>query len=218
MRAYGLVLESYGKYVKVRTKDGEFIVRSDKKPPKEGTKIEVKDFGKGDYLAKVVAKKPGEFEELPNVKFVEISERITSGLKFKHMNTISVAVALFLEEISKRIEISNPFILRIQKLLSGKDLDDEDRKFERYLNVLSGRYGLKSDSGTIIFMDRKTSTFHVFLEANKIFGKVEDGIQNSVVLYFEKFPENVQYLEESLRKHFQIVSIKLEGFSEGAYV
>ncbi len=218
MRAYGLVLESYGKYLKVRTKDGEFIVKSDKKFPKEGTKIEVKDFGKGDYLAKIVAKKPGEFEELPNVKFVEMSERIISGLKFKHINAVSVAVALFLEELSKRIEISNPLILRIQKLLSSKDLDDEDKKFERYLNVLSGRYGLKSDSEVIIFIDRKTSMFHVFLEDNKIFGKVEDGIQNSVILYFEKLPENVRYLEESLRKYFQIVSIKLEGFSEGAYV
>jgi len=38
MRVFGLVPESYGKYVKVRTRDGEVIIKSDKKAPKEGTK------------------------------------------------------------------------------------------------------------------------------------------------------------------------------------
>lgn len=218
MRTYGLVLESYGKYVKIKTKDGEYIIKSEKKAPKEGTKIEVKDFGKGDYLAKVVAKRPGEFEQLPAVKFVAISDKLVEKMNYKHSNLISVALALFLEELSKRIDINKALIMKLQKLLNGENLDDEDRKYEQYLNLLSGRYGLKSEKGKIAFMDRKNSTFHIFLQDNKIFGKIEEGVVNSATIYFEKIPENVQELEENLKKNFQLVAIKLLSFSEGTYV
>ncbi|MEN3042302.1 MAG: hypothetical protein ABDH59_03240 [Fervidobacterium sp.] len=218
MRTYGLVLESYGKYVKIKTKDGEYIIKSDKKVPKEGTKIEIKDFGAGDYLAKVVAKKPGEFDQLPNVKFVVFSEKLIEKMQYKHSNSIVVALALFLEELSKRIDINSYLLAKLKKILSNDKIDDEDKKFQIYLNVLSGRYGLKKEGESIVFMDRKCSTFHVFLKDNKIFGKIEEGVTNSAIIYFEKFPENVQQLEENLRKSFQIVAIKLLNFSEGAYV
>jgi hypothetical protein len=214
---YGTIVESYGKYVKIKVKDGEFVIRSDKKAPKEGTKIEIKDFGKGDYLAKVLAKKPGEFEELPSVRFIDISEKLLSGVNVKHLDTLSVALALFLEELAKRIDLTHLLMLKLQNILSG-DSSEEEGKFLIYLNLLSGRYGLKSEKNTVVFMDRKLKTFLVFLEDNKIFGKVTEGIQDSVILYFEKVPDNAKLLEESLKRYFQVVLIKLESFSEGAYV
>lgn len=237
MITYGLVIETYGKYVKVRTTDGEFIIKSDKSPPKKGTKIEVKDFGKGDYTARVVAKRPGEFAELPNVKFVDLAEKIlerlfaatsnnTETLKnpqfylvtSKDKNFVTTAIALFIEELSKRVDISNVILEKIQKILIDDDTSQEKKKNEYLLNLLSGRYGLKHENGNFTFLDRKNSTFHILTSDNRIIGKIEEGIESLALIYFEKIPENIQLLESNLKKYFQVVSIKLINLSEGAYV
>lgn len=237
MITYGLVVETHGKYVKVRTRDGEFIIKSDKSPPKKGTKIEVKDFGKGDYTARVIAKRPGEFTELPSVKFVEASEKIlerifsstshnTQILKnsqlhsivLKNKNFVTTAIALFIEELSKRVDISNIILEKIQRILTDDDTSEEKKKVEDFLNLLSGKYGLKNENGNFVFFDRKNSTFHILTQDNRIIGKIEEGIESSAVIYFEKIPEDAQSLETNLKKYFQVVSIKLINLSEGAYV
>lgn len=221
MKTYGLVLETYGRYAKVKTKDGEYIIKSDKKPPKEGTKIEVKDFGKGDYTAKILAKKPSDFIELPKVRFVDMAEKISERLSMKTIkngNFITTAIALFLEELSNRIDISKELLEKLQKLLNGEELSTEDKKLDLFLNLLSGRYSLRNENGSFIFLDRKNSTFHIFTQDNRIFGKIEEGSFSTATVYFDKFPENIELLENNLKKHFNLVSIKLASFSESIYV
>lgn len=221
MKVFGLVLESYGKYVKVKTRDGEVIIKSDKKAPKEGTKIEIKDFGQGDYKAKVLAKRPGKFDALPNVRFVEISERLVDGMSYNISNKsrrddLVVNIALFIEELSKRMEISGAFLQRFQKYLNGElDGSTEFEEFENYVNLLSGKYGLKRTKNGIAFLNRSHGTFQVFVGEDSISGKI-DG--DSIVLYFSKMPENAEELEQNLRKSFSFVSFKLEGFVDGTYV
>ena len=221
MRVFGLVLESYGKYVKVRTRDGEVIIKSDKKAPKEGTKIEMKDFGQGDYKAKVLAKRPGKFDELPNVRFIEISERLVDEMSRNSTNKLDrddlvVNIALFIEELSKRIDVNSAFLQKFQKYLNGElDGNTELADFENYINLLSGRYGLKKSKNGIAFLDRARGTFQVFVGDDSILGKI-DG--DSITLYFSKMPENVEELERNLRRSFSFVSFKLEGFVDGTYV
>lgn len=221
MKVFGLVLESYGKYVKVKTRDGEVIIKSDKKAPKEGTKIEMKDFGQGDYKAKVLAKRPGKFDALPNVRFIEISERLVDGMSYNISNKsrrddLIVDIALFIEELSKRMEISGAFLQRFQKYLNGElDGSNEFEEFENYVNLLSGKYGLKRTKNGIVFLNRSHGTFQVFVGEDSISGKI-DG--DSIVLYFSKMPENAEELEQNLRKSFSFVSFKLEGFVDGTYV
>jgi len=221
MRVFGLVLESYGKYVKVRTRDGEVIIKSDKKAPKEGTKIEMKDFGQGDYKAKVLAKRPGKFDELPNVSFIEISERLVDEMSRNSTNKLDrddlvVNIALFIEELSKRIDVNSAFLQKFQKYLNGElDGNTELADFENYINLLSGRYGLKKSKNGIAFLDRARGTFQVFVGDDSILGKI-DG--DSITLYFSKMPENVEELERNLRRSFSFVSFKLEGFVDGTYV
>ncbi len=221
MRVFGLVLESYGKYVKVRTRDGEVIIKSDKKAPKEGTKIEMKDFGQGDYKAKVLAKRPGKFDELPNVRFIEISERLVDEMSRNSTNKLDrddlvVNIALFIEELSKRIDVNSAFLQKFQKYLNGElDGNTELADFENYINLLSGRYGLKKSKNGIAFLNRAHGTFQVFVGDDSILGKI-DG--DSITLYFSKMPENVEELERNLRRSFSFVSFKLEGFVDGTYV
>ncbi|HOK33376.1 MAG TPA: hypothetical protein PLM21_03040 [Fervidobacterium sp.] len=221
MRVFGLVLESYGKYVKVRTRDGEVIIKSDKKAPKEGTKIEMKDFGQGDYKAKVLAKRPGKFDELPNVRFIEISERLVDEMSRNSTNKLDrddlvVNIALFIEELSKRIDVNSAFLQKFQKYMNGElDGNTELADFENYINLLSGRYGLKKSKNGIAFLNRAHGTFQVFVGDDSILGKI-DG--DSITLYFSKMPENVEELERNLRRSFSFVSFKLEGFVDGTYV
>jgi len=221
MRVFGLVLESYGKYVKVRTRDGEVIIKSDKKALKEGTKIEMKDFGQGDYKAKVLAKRPGKFDELPNVRFIEISERLVDEMSRNSTNKLDrddlvVNIALFIEELSKRIDVNSAFLQKFQKYLNGElDGNTELADFENYINLLSGRYGLKKSKNGIAFLNRAHGTFQVFVGDDSILGKI-DG--DSITLYFSKMPENVEELERNLRRSFSFVSFKLEGFVDGTYV
>jgi len=221
MRVFGLVLESYGKYVKVKTKDGEVIIKSDKKAPKEGMKIEIKDFGQGDYKAKVLAKRPGKFDELPNVRFIEISERLVDEMSRNSTNKLDrddlvVNIALFIEELSKRIDVNSAFLQKFQKYMNGElDGNTELADFENYINLLSGRYGLKKSKNGIAFLNRAHGTFQVFVGDDSILGKI-DG--DSITLYFSKMPENVEELERNLRRSFSFVSFKLEGFVDGTYV
>jgi len=221
MRVFGLVLESYGKYVKVKTRDGEVIIKSDKKAPKEGTKIEMKDFGQGDYKAKVLAKRPGKFDELPNVRFIEISERLVDEMSRNSTNKLDrddlvVNIALFIEELSKRIDVNSAFLQKFQKYMNGElDGNTELADFENYINLLSGRYGLKKSKNGIAFLNRAHGTFQVFVGDDSILGKI-DG--DSITLYFSKMPENVEELERNLRRSFSFVSFKLEGFVDGTYV
>ena len=221
MRVFGLVLESYGKYVKVKTKDGEVIIKSDKKAPKEGMKIEIKDFGQGDYKAQVLAKRPGRFDDLPNVRFVEMSEKLvdemshTPAEKLKRDDLV-VNIALFIEELSKRIDVTGTFLQKFQKYLNGElDGNTELADFENYINLLSGKYGLKKSRNGIAFLNRAHGTFQVFVGDDSISGKI-DG--DSITLYFSKMPENVEELERNLRRSFSFVSFKLEGFVDGTYV
>ncbi|HOP82096.1 MAG TPA: hypothetical protein PL174_02660 [Fervidobacterium sp.] len=221
MRVFGLVLESYGKYVKVKTKDGEVIIKSDKKAPKEGMKIEIKDFGQGDYKAQVLAKRPGRFDDLPNVRFVEMSEKLvdemshTPAEKLKRDDLV-VNIALFIEELSKRIDVNSAFLQKFQKYMNGElDGNTELADFENYINLLSGRYGLKKSKNGIAFLNRAHGTFQVFVGDDSILGKI-DG--DSITLYFSKMPENVEELERNLRRSFSFVSFKLEGFVDGTYV
>ncbi len=221
MRVFGLVLESYGKYVKVRTRDGEVIIKSDNKALKEGTKIEMKDFGQGDYKAKVLAKRPGKFDELPNVRFIEISERLVDEMSRNSTNKLDrddlvVNIALFIEELSKRIDVNSAFLQKFQKYMNGElDGNTELADFENYINLLSGRYGLKKSKNGIAFLNRAHGTFQVFVGDDSILGKI-DG--DSITLYFSKMPENVEELERNLRRSFSFVSFKLEGFVDGTYV
>jgi len=207
--------------VKVRTRDGEVIIKSDKKAPKEGTKIEMKDFGQGDYKAKVLAKRPGKFDELPNVRFIEISERLVDEMSRNSTNKLDrddlvVNIALFIEELSKRIDVNSAFLQKFQKYLNGElDGNTELADFENYINLLSGRYGLKKSKNGIAFLNRAHGTFQVFVGDDSILGKI-DG--DSITLYFSKMPENVEELERNLRRSFSFVSFKLEGFVDGTYV
>jgi len=227
MKIFGYVLESYGKYVKVKTNDGEYIIKSDKKAPKEGAKIELKDFGSGDYVAKVLAKKPYNFRELPSVRFVQLSEELLADIELLSKERLIIAVALILEEVSKRREIDKFFLKRLRALLnrvistvpSNSNSGEENLEdFQNYLNVLSGKYGLIINEGAV-FLDRENGTFEVFLRNNRIFGVVEtNATGSSVTLYFEKIPENVEELEKRLKSNFNVVSIKLEAMSDGTYV
>ena len=234
MKIFGLVVESYGKYVKVKTSDGEYIIKSGKKAPKEGAKIELKDFGIGDYVAKVLAKKPYNFRELPSVRFVQLAEELVEGLDVLSKERLIVAIALFLEEISKRREIDKSILQRLRKALrqsqavdsaqqsmEKKESNDDRQELEdflNYLNILSGKYGLIINEG-IIFLDREAGTFEVFLKNNRIYGVTQqNAMRSSVTLYFEKIPENVTELEKRLRNNFDVVSIKLEAMRDGTYV
>ncbi|MEJ5256973.1 MAG: hypothetical protein WHS64_01840 [Fervidobacterium sp.] len=243
MKIFGYVLESYGKYVKVRTQDGEYIIKSDKRPPKEGTKLELKNFGSGDYFAKVVAKKPYEFNELPSVKFVQMAEELLASQEIwnEHVkNRLAIAIGLFLEEVSKRRDIDKKLLTRFKSLLNerigrrsdsgeviggtgilfpGNHADNSDKadkyaEFEKYLNILSGRYGLIINEG-LVFVDRELGTFEVFVVGNHIFAKT-DG--QNLTLYFEKIPDGVEQLERRLKRVFRQVHIKLKGMDDGTYV
>ncbi|QAV33631.1 hypothetical protein SAMN04488510_12835 [Fervidobacterium changbaicum] len=233
MKIFGFVVESYGKYVKVKTSDGEYIIKSEKKAPKEGTKIELKDFGVGDYLAKVLAKKPYNFRDLPSVRFVQLAEELVNDLEFSAKERLIVAIALFLEEVSKRMEMDKSMLQKLKMALkktrslnveSSDDKTKENEKqqdlagFLNYLNVLSGKYGLIVDEG-VVFLDREGGTFEVFLKNNRIYGIIQEStLSSSVTLFFEKVPENILELEKRLKDNFNVVSIKLEAMRDGTYV
>jgi hypothetical protein len=159
---------------------------------------------------------------------------LVEGLDVLSKERLIVAIALFLEEISKRREIDKSILQRLRKALrksqavdsaqqsTEKKESNDDRQeledFLNYLNILSGKYGLIISEG-IVFLDREGGTFEVFLKNNRIYGVTQqNAMRSSVTLYFEKIPENVTVLEKRLRNNFDVVSIKLEAMRDGTYV
>lgn len=213
MKIIGLILESYGKYMKLRTPDGEIIVKSDRKPPKEGTKIELKDFGYGDLKATIIAKKDDTVDHLPDLRLIAVSEKLSRFIPEQLQEwskDITVRIALVLEEVSKKTDMNREFFKNFENYLANSD-----GVFEFYLNILSGAYGLLYRSGIFVFLNRKNGRFEVFTKDNKIKGHVTE---KAVTLYFQRIPADVRELELNLKKHFGVVNIKLESLDGGVYV
>uniref|UniRef100_A0A7C5VL38 Uncharacterized protein n=1 Tax=Fervidobacterium thailandense TaxID=1008305 RepID=A0A7C5VL38_9BACT len=213
MKIIGLILESYGKYMKVRTPDSEIIVKSDRKPPKEGSKIEIKDFGYGDLKATIIVKRDDMVDHLPDLRLLEVSEklsRLIPGQLQEWSKDITARIALVLEEVSKKTDIDREFLKNFESYLANSD-----EFFEFYLNILSGGYGLLYRNGIFVFLNRKNSRFEVFTKDNKIKGLVTE---KAVTLYFQRIPADVRELELNLKRHFGFVNIKLESLDGGVYV
>ncbi len=204
MKIYGYVVETYGKFVKVRTKEGEVVIKSDKANSlKDKKTIEIKNSGYADLQAKIVA---GPSEELPSLKSLQTVEQYFGEVDF------ATQLAKFLDEIGRRINIDAEFLKKLKEYVhKGKD-----EEFEYVLKLLSGKYGLLSNGELIIFLDKTLGTFEVYGESStgKITGVVKE---NEVVLYFEKIPQKVDELYEKMKQYFGNVVIKKEGYEDGFY-
>ncbi len=205
MKIYGYVVETYGKFVKVRTKEGEVVIKSDKANSlKDKKTIEIKNSGYADLQAKIVA---GPSEELPSLKSLQMVEQYFGEVDF------ATRLARFLDEIGRRINIDAEFLKMLKEYVYKKEKDEE---FEYVLKLLSGRYGLLSNGELIIFLDKTLGTFEVYGESS--IGKIKGVVKETeVVLYFEKIPQKVDELYEKMKQYFGNVVIKKEGYEDGFY-
>ncbi len=204
MKIYGYVMETYGKFVKVRTKDGEVVIKSEKANSlKDKKTIEIKNSGYGDLKAKIVA---GPSQELPSLKSLQLVDQYFGEVDF------ATQLANFLDELSKRIIVDSEFLKKLRDYI----YKEKDEEFEYVLKLLSGRYGLLSNGNLVIFLDKILGTFEIFGEdtTGKITGLVKE---SEVVVYFEKIPQKVDELYQKLKQYFGSVVIKKEGYENGFY-
>lgn len=215
MKIIGLVVEAYGRYVKVRTKEGDIIIKTEKRTPKEGTHIELKDRGVGDYSARVLAKLEPELTELPSLRTLATAERLLRNLDqdflVENGREVQVRLALWLDEISKRTSLTADLLQQIEDYLNGKSAQE----LEGTLNLLSGKYGFLARHGVFVFLFRPASRFELFSKGLRIKGLVTD---RSVTLQFSRMPSGVDELERELKRSFEIVNFKLAGMEGGFYV
>ncbi|MBT1247937.1 MULTISPECIES: hypothetical protein [unclassified Thermosipho (in: thermotogales)] len=202
---YGIVSDSYKNLVKLKTKKGELVLKSNKKIPK-GLRIEVKKIGQGDYEGKILL---GPKSYLPPIKYIFLANRITDDPRF--IERLSV----IFEELEKRIKINRNFLERFEKYFKSNMKDEENLEFEVYLNALSGRYGLRSFGDIKVFFDRVSEKFEIFYEKEVIVGYVNG---EQISLSTSSVIENVEELKSRLSKYFKNVFIKFEGFKGGVYV
>ncbi|QTA37886.1 hypothetical protein JYK00_09235 [Thermosipho ferrireducens] len=202
---YAIVTETFGKFMKLKTKNGEIVIRSKKSVPKEGISVELKSSGNADFFGKIIA---GPSKKLPSLKFLVFAEKISK--KKQHI----VSIAFFLEELKERLKINNEIINIIKKYVEIGEVNEEMKTIGSYLNALSGKFGLRSYQNSLVFTNRETGEFEIYTEDNTIKGVVRG---NSIEIILKKIPEDIELLKTSLEKHFTFVSIKKEGMENGIY-
>ncbi|ABR31391.1 hypothetical protein SU69_07850 [Thermosipho melanesiensis] len=198
---YGVVSDTYKNLVKLKTKNGEVIVKSNKKIPK-GLRVEVKNIGEGDYKGKLVAGPKGS---LPPLRYVFLATKITEDEVY-----IERISKLFIE-LEKRIKLDKEFLSRFREYFEN----GEDKEFEKYINILSGQVGFRVFGDIKVFYDRLLQKFEIFYEKGVIEGYISD---DEITLKTSTIIENVEDLKKRLEKYFKYVFVKFEGFEGGIYV
>ncbi|MBZ4650331.1 hypothetical protein [Thermosipho sp. (in: thermotogales)] len=202
---YGIVSDLYRNIVRLKTNNGDIVIKSNKKMPK-GLKVEIKNIGQGDYKGKILM---GPSKVLPSLDAIYYSSMITED------RSLVEKLSFLFEELSKRVKIDRSFLEKFKKYFEAGEVDEDNKVFGNYVNLLSGRYGFRSFGMIKIFVDRKAEEFVLYFKDNVIKGKVEG---NDIILSTDKIIENIEELKERLKKYFLNVYIKYENFEGGIYV
>lgn len=201
---YGIVTDLYRNLVKLKTKSGEIVIKSNKKIPK-GLKVEVKKMGDGDFKGKILA---GPSVFLPSTKNIYYATKITEDERFIEK------IAFVFEEISKRIVINKDFLKKFKQYFDVGEIDSGQKIFGNYFNLLSGKYGFRSYENSKVFIEREKKEFTIYAKNNIIYGVIEN---ENIVLKTDKVIENIEELKEKLKKYFANVFVTVLGFEGGKY-
>ncbi|MGJ8454798.1 hypothetical protein ACSFC1_05775 [Pseudothermotoga sp. U03pept] len=218
----GVVIDRFGKWIKIRTQDGETILKVRKRPPEVGEIVRITDQPTSQkvYLAERLFNAP---EPLPPLE--ELKPLLQNIGKPLNDYDIPFLVKL-IEQIERRLgQLPKWFFEELGAYYKNGETSEKMEAFGLWVLTVSHPYVFRSlvgDGGLHhLFIDRKRMTFRIHcIKQSKtlcIDGIVlADSITVKVNDYKLNF-EQIQSLRELLSKHFRNVFINTGGLKDGLY-
>lgn len=213
----GFVIETFGKFAKLRTEKGDIVVKVKGQPPEVGKFVRISDQPVLEkfYLAEKVLQLEGDS---PPLSALEPILRVIGKARF---DEDVVFLSLTAQTVEARAgKLDRNFYRSLAKYYETA----EDETFGLWLFTLSNPYIFQSvpekEAPVHIYVDRSRHTFRIdFVKDSKpvvIEGKVW---QDQLVLSFSQmFPtDRMEELRERLSRHFSLVRFILGAGIDGLY-
>ncbi|KAF2958243.1 hypothetical protein AS159_00540 [Thermotoga sp. Ku-13t] len=213
----GFVIETFGKFAKLRTEKGDIVVKVKGQPPEVGKFVRISDQPVLEkfYLAEKVLQLESDS---PPLSALEPILRVIRKARFDED-------VVFLSRTAQAVEARVGKLDRnFYRSLAKYYETGEDETFGLWLFTLSNPYIFQSvpekEAPVHVYIDRSRHTFRIdFVKGSKpvvIEGKVW---QNQLVLSFSQmFPtDRMEELRERLSRHFSLVRFILGAGIDGLY-
>lgn len=218
----GIVIDRFGKWIKIRTQDGETVLKVQRKPPEVGELVRITDQPTSQkiYVAEKLFDAP---EPLPPLE--ELKPLLQSIGKPLNDYDIPFLVKL-VEQIERRLgEVPKWFFEELGAYYKSGEINEKMEAFGLWMLTVSHPYVFRSlpdDSNPLhLFIDRKRMTFTIHcIKQSKpvcIDGAVLSDSISVKVNGYSLNPQQIQDLRELLGKHFKNVFINPGGLKDGLY-
>lgn len=218
----GIVVDRFGKWVKIRTEKGETVVKMNKKLPEIGELVRITDHPSNlkVYVAEKIFEAP---EVLPPLQQLQPFLRSVD----KPRGDFDIPfLAKLTEQVEKRVgQLQSDFFDQLGLYYKKGEINEDMKTFGLWLMTVSHPYTFKSlpdlEKPIHIFMDRNSKKFRVdFVRDSKTM--TIDGviIADQIAVNISGFranQEQIQHLRESLNTYFKNVLINTGGLRNGLY-
>lgn len=217
MMLEGFVVETFGKFAKLRTDKGDIVVKVKGQPPEVGKLVRISDQPLLDkiYLAEKVLQLKGDSPSLSSL------EPILRAIKKFRFDEDVVFLSQTVQAVQSRTgKLDRDFYRSIARYYETA----EDENFGIWLFTLSSPYIFQSfpdkEAPVHVYIDRSHRTFRMdFVKDSKPIVLEGNVWQHQIVLSFSQMlpTEKMEELKERLSKHFMIVRFVLGAGIDGLY-
>ncbi len=218
----GVVIDIFGKWVKIRTQNGETVVKMNRKLPEIGELVRITDHPVNlkVYAAEKIFEAP---EVLPPLQ--KLQPLLRNIDKPRNDADIPFLVKL-IERVENRIgQLRSDFFEQVGLYYKNGEVNESLKTFGLWLMTVSHPFTFKSlpdlEKPLHIFMDRNSKRFRIDFVRNSKTMSIEGLIINDqIVLDIKGFKIDQQQIEQlrtSLSTYFKSVLINTGGLRDGLY-
>lgn len=218
----GIVVDRFGKWVKIRTQKGETVVRMNKKLPEIGELVRITDHPANlkVYVAEKIFEAP---EALPPLR--KLQPLLQSIGKPRDDADIPF-LAKLTEQVENRVgQIRNDFFDQMGIYYKKGEINENLQTFGIWLMTVSYPYTFRSlpdlEKPIHTFIDRSSKKFRIdFVKNSKTMSIDGIIITNQIILNMAGLKinqEQMEQLRKSLNMYFESVLINTGGLRNGLY-
>ncbi|GAB4308674.1 hypothetical protein [Pseudothermotoga lettingae] len=218
----GVVIERMGKFVKIKTHDGETVVKMRKKLPELGEMVRITDrpVSQKVYVAEKITEAPEALPPLNELKpLLKTIKKPRTSFDIQFLSQL-------VDMIKMRVgSLPQDFYANLGMYYENGEVDEKMKSLGFWLLTLSHPYVFKSipsKKGPIhIFMNRKKRSFSVSFVKNSSIVCVKGTVQEDYIfvdfINFSPDREALEKLKDNLLGHFRNVFFKVGDLKNGLY-
>ncbi len=218
----GVVIDRFGKWVKIKTQKGETVVKMNRKLPQIGELVRITEYPVNPkvYVAEKIFEAPEVLPPLQQLQpLLRSIEKPRGDLDIPFLAKVA-------EQIQKRTgRLDNDFFDRLGLYYKNGEVNQDMEAFGLWLMTLSHPYTFRSlpdlEKPLHLFIDRRSKTFRVdFVRNSKVMSIEGTIISDQIFLNMtgvKASTEQIEQLRSSLSTYFRTVLINTGGLKDGLY-